>query len=134
MSTIVAAAIPKLLAAAALLAAACSPGQPAGAPDASPGGPVRTDRVEVYDNEGPQTEWGYDPPEIEVPAGTTVTFFNSGSELHTVTEDAERLFDIATPVGESVTYTFETPGTFPYHCGLHPDMKGVIHVCDGECD
>jgi len=98
--------------------------------------PVRTDRVEIHDSPGtPESEWGYRPREIRVPAGTAVTFVNTGREFHTVTPDAApRAFDIAVPAGQTVTHTFDTPGTFPYHCGLHPEMKGVLHVCDGECD
>lgn len=97
-------------------------------------GPVSTDRVEIFDSpDTPQSEWGYEPREIQVPAGTTVTFVNTGDEFHTVTEDTARVFDIAARAGETVTYTFGEPGRFPYHCGVHPEMKGVIHVCDGDC-
>ncbi|MGH2376871.1 MAG: cupredoxin domain-containing protein [Candidatus Limnocylindria bacterium] len=94
-----------------------------------------TDQVRIFDIVGrPESEWGYDPREIRVASGTTVTFTNDGDVFHTVTSDgATRLFDVAANPGESVTLAFDEPGTFSYHCGVHPDMKGVVHVCDGEC-
>ena len=96
---------------------------------------VMTDKVRMFDKAGrPETEWGYDPREIRVASGTTVTFTNAGAVSHTVTSDgAQRLFDLSANPGESVTLAFETAGAFPYHCGVHPDMKGVVNVCDGEC-
>lgn len=96
---------------------------------------VMTDKVNMFDKAGrPESEWGYDPREIRVASGTTVTFTNTGVVFHTVTSDgAVRLFDLSANPGERITHTFADPGTFPYHCGVHPDMKGVVHVCDGEC-
>ncbi len=96
---------------------------------------VMTDKVRMFDMVGqPESEWGYDPKEIRVASGTTVTFTNAGVIFHTVTSDgAQRLFDVSANPGESATLAFEKAGTFPYHCGVHPDMKGVVHVCSGEC-
>ena len=31
---------------------------------------------------------------------------------------------------ESYERTFDTIGTFPYRCGPHPKMKGVVHVVE----
>lgn len=106
-----------------LVATACAPA------------PVMTDKVRMFDVVGkPETEWGYDPKEIRVASGTTVTFTNAGAVFHTVTSDgAVRLFDLSANPGESATHTFDRPGTFAYHCGVHPAMKGVVHVCDGAC-
>jgi plastocyanin len=116
---------------------------------ASGSGPVLTDKVRMFDIPGkPESEWGYDPREIRVPSGTTVTFTNTGVVFHTVTADAGRVilplptsasappgraFDIGADAGVQVTIRFDTPGVWPYHCGVHPDMKGVVHVCDGAC-
>jgi plastocyanin len=96
---------------------------------------VMTDKVRIFDKAGrPESEWGYDPKEIRVASGTTVTFTNPGSIFHTVTSDAaQRLFDLSANPGQAVTVAFEKAGTFAYHCGVHPSMKGVVHVCDGEC-
>jgi plastocyanin len=111
---------------------------------------VRTDRVRIFDDPSkPETQWGYAPATIEVPIGTTVTFTNAGVVFHTVTADVGRLilplpgaaptraagraFDEGADPGKSLTITFDQAGTWPYHCGIHPDMKGVVQVCDGAC-
>lgn len=101
------------------------------------GGPaaVRTDRVRIFDDPAkPQTQWGYDPRTIEVAKGTVVTFTNSGGEFHTATsDDPTRAFDVGIDPKRQGTVTFDKAGTWPYHCGVHPDMKGVVQVCDGAC-
>lgn len=106
-----------------LVAAACAPQ------------PVRTDQVRMFDDpKKPEKEWGYDPRAIEVAKGTTVTFTNVGMVFHTVTSDAApRAFDAGADPGGKATITFDKPGTWAYHCGVHPDMKGVVQVCDGAC-
>ena len=115
-----------LLVLVAVIGASCAGG-------GSPG--VLTDKVRIFDDPAkPEAQWGYDPKEIRVASGTSVTFTNSGMVFHTVTSDgATRTFDVAVNPGASATVTFERAGTFAYHCGVHPDMKGVVHVCDGEC-
>ena len=116
----------------------------------APTGPVTTDKVKMFDDvKKPEMEWGYDPPSIRVALDTTVTFTNSGAVYHTVTADVGRLvlplpgspaptrvgraFDVGANPGERVTVVFDQAGTYPYHCGVHPDMKGVVEVCDGPC-
>lgn len=98
-------------------------------------GAVRADRVRIFDVSGqPESRWGYDPARIEVSRGTTVAFTNAGSVFHTVTsDDPGRTFDVGASPGETVTVRFERPGDWAYHCGVHPAMKGVVHVCEGAC-
>jgi len=33
--------------------------------------------------------------------------------------------------GESFSFTFDTPGTFPYFCHIHPFMMGSVTVSGG---
>lgn len=96
---------------------------------------VETDAVRVFDKPGqPENTWGYDPKQIRVARGSAVTFTNDGAVFHTVTsDDPGRPFDKGIEPGQWVTIPFDQPGTFKYHCGVHPDMKGVVHVCDGPC-
>lgn len=108
-----------------LLVGACAGGQQA----------VRTDRVRIFDIPGrPETEWGFDPRTTRVALGTTVTFTNGGGVFHTVTsDDPTRAFDKGLDPKEQAAITFTKAGTWSYHCGVHPDMKGVVLVCDGAC-
>jgi len=64
-----------------------------------------------------------------VAAGTTVTFTNKDLTSHSATADDGTSFDTGL-IGqnESATVTFDTPGTYTYHCTPHPTMKATIVV------
>jgi plastocyanin len=91
--------------------------------------------VRIFDDPSkPETQWGYAPGVIRVAVGTRVTFTNGGAVFHSVTsDDPSRAFDAAVDPGESVAIRFDKTGTWTYHCGIHPDMKGVVTVCSGPC-
>jgi plastocyanin len=73
--------------------------------------------------------YSFQPATLSVPAGTTVTWHNQDSVQHTVTSDVQGLFDsgVIAP-GKKFTYTFPAPGSYSYHCSIHPGMKGTIVV------
>ncbi len=77
------------------------------------------------------TIWGNDfyPMAIIVPVGTTVTWTNVGFELHTVTTYTD-LFSLDLAFGDSLSYTFNEPGTYAYFCVPHEseDMTGKVIV------
>ncbi|HSD57308.1 MAG TPA: cupredoxin family copper-binding protein, partial [Methanotrichaceae archaeon] len=76
-------------------------------------------------------DFSYQPGTLTVAAGTTVTWTNDGNVPHTVTSD-ERTFDSGDIApGGSFSYTFTQPGSYPYHCTLHPSMQGQIEVTSG---
>ncbi|MDP8987981.1 MAG: plastocyanin/azurin family copper-binding protein, partial [Actinomycetota bacterium] len=77
--------------------------------------------------------FAFDPDPITVQAGTTVTWTNEDEILHTVTSgargDADGAFDEKLDGPGSVAeHAFETPGTYAYHCSIHPGMDGVVEV------
>ncbi len=64
----------------------------------------------------------------EVPVGTTLTVTNDDSTSHTWTS-LDGVFDSGTLApGDSFQFTFDTPGTFAYHCNIHSSMTGSITV------
>jgi plastocyanin len=75
------------------------------------------------------------PSEIQVPIGSKVSWTNNDSTLHTVTEEnPERVTtqtkfdsDILYP-DQTWNYTFNSTGTFNYHCTIHPFMEGTVIV------
>ena len=77
----------------------------------------------------------YVPSEITVSSGTTVTWTNDDSTIHTVVEGgpqsggATPAFDssIIAP-GATWDNTFDTAGEFNYYCNLHPFMTGKVTV------
>jgi plastocyanin len=72
--------------------------------------------------------FAYDPPTIEVAAGTTVTWTNSDSVPHTVTQNGGGFQSGKMDPGASFSFTFDTPGTYEYHCEYHPNMHGTVVV------
>ncbi len=75
-------------------------------------------------------DYRFQPAELTIKAGGTVTWVNKEKRTsHSVVlpaaqgGESERFFP-----DESWTYRFEKPGTYPYHCGPHPEMVGTITV------
>jgi plastocyanin len=70
----------------------------------------------------------FSPSTITVTAGTTITWTNKDAVAHTVTSD-DGLFDSGSinPDG-NYSHLFPTPGTFNYHCSIHPNMVGKVIV------
>lgn len=72
--------------------------------------------------------FAFSPQAITVKAGTQVTWTNDDADAHTVTFDADKTGSQAFQNGESYRHTFSTPGTYRYHCSIHPYMVGEVVV------
>ena len=82
----------------------------------------------MKDSWNPEITESYAPLAIEILAGTTVTWTNNDSVVHTVT-DTENKFDSQFIQGGSDwKFKFENEGEFGYFCTLHPWMKGTVIV------
>lgn len=69
----------------------------------------------------------FDPKEITIAAGDTVTWTNDDAMLHDVDiDDLAKSPDMHQ--GETFTQTFDRPGTYNYDCDIHPFMKGKVIV------
>jgi plastocyanin len=70
----------------------------------------------------------FDPAQLNIAPGTTVTWTNGDTEAHTVTAD-NGLFDsgVIEP-GQSYSSWLGGSGMVAYHCEIHPDMKGSVVV------
>lgn len=74
-------------------------------------------------------DFDFEPAEIEVAVGTTVTWTNSGGQPHTATARDDTFDTGVLTNGKSGSYTFEEAGTYPYVCTLHENtMQGVVTV------
>lgn len=79
----------------------------------------------------------FDPKVLTVPKGTTVTWTNNDQTAHTVVSDsadsttapAAQKFksDFLNP-GQSYSHRFDEVGRYPYHCDIHPYLKGEVVV------
>ncbi len=84
----------------------------------------------------------FDPKELTISKGTTVTWTNQDSQGHTVTSgnpvdpDTGALFDSMKDLaglikpGTKWEHTFDTVGQFSYFCQIHPWMTGKVIVME----
>jgi plastocyanin len=75
------------------------------------------------------------PETLTVSKGTTITWTNGDSTLHTVTSGSAESGNSGTEfdssylaAGKTFQHQFNTAGTFDYYCTLHPYMKGKVVV------
>lgn len=68
------------------------------------------------------------PEELNISAGTTVTWINHDDIPHSVVENNKAFRSKALDTDDSYSFTFTTAGTFRYFCGLHPHMVGKVVV------
>lgn len=95
---------------------------PTAAPTPAPAAPKHLN-LTVVDNR-------FQPSMLAVEAGTTVTWTNMGSNLHTLTS-ADGLFESgALQAGQSFTYTFAKAGNYTLLCRQHTlnGMSGRVSV------
>jgi len=68
------------------------------------------------------------PASVTVPLGSTVTWKNLDAAAHQVSSDTHAFLGNPMSQGTIYPFTFMSRGTFPYHCAIHPYMKGTITV------
>jgi len=79
-------------------------------------------------------DFAFNPSSITVEAGSTVTWTNSGNAPHTVTADDGAFDSGELANGETFSFTFDEPGTYSYHCDIHPDMVAEVIVTEAAAD
>jgi amicyanin len=72
--------------------------------------------------------FAFGPQVVTVKAGTTVHWTNRDAEAHTVTSDNGVFNSPVLQPGTSYSHTFTKPGTYSYHCSIHPFMTGKVVV------
>ncbi len=70
----------------------------------------------------------FTPATITVHVGQAVMWRNHGPSQHTTTSDAALWNSGPLDVGATFSQTFNSPGSFPYHCAIHPFMHGTVVV------
>jgi predicted lipoprotein with Yx(FWY)xxD motif/plastocyanin len=82
---------------------------------------AQTSQVSIVD-------FNFQPGTVTVPVGTTITWTNHGQTGHTTTSDSGAWDSSTLQPGQTFQFTFNQPGTFTYHCKIHPFMTGSITV------
>lgn len=87
---------------------------------------TQQDEVEIEDS-------AFKPASITVKKGTTVKWTNKDDIQHNVAPDEQSDAFKGSPMlskGDSYSFTFNTVGTYSYHCTPHPFMKGTVTVTE----
>ena len=81
-------------------------------------------------NPGANEVWiqsmAFNPGNRTVSVNTTVTWTNKDAVAHTVTGTGWGSGNLAQ--NATFTHTFDTAGSYPYHCTIHPSMTATITV------
>ena len=72
----------------------------------------------------------FDPPEVTIPVGTRINWFNRDDVPHTATSTAKpRVFDSASlDTDQKYSFTFASAGVYEYICAVHTKTTGRITV------
>ena len=75
-------------------------------------------------------KYSFSPATLSIKVGTQLVWTNKSDAPHTVTSDSAGVFSSPGNITQNQTFmfTFTTPGTFAYHCNVHPYMKATITV------
>ncbi len=69
-------------------------------------------------------QFTFNPRDLTVSAGTTVTWTNKDAVPHTVTFDDGSVDSGQIDAGATYSYTFDTPGSYPIYCAYHGGAGG----------
>ena len=110
----------------------------------APATPAQTAPVIVSDNAGQQNSeqqntaakevtasienFAFVPATVTINAGDTVTWTNIDSAQHNVAADNSAFVSNTLSKGDDYSFTFNSKGTYSYHCTIHPSMQGTIIV------
>ena len=72
--------------------------------------------------------FAYQPANIQVRVGTTITWTNQDNVPHSITFKNGMKDSGLLAYRQSFSYTFNTPGTYQYYCTVHPYMVGTVTV------
>jgi plastocyanin len=72
--------------------------------------------------------FAYDPNPVTVAVGDTITWTNNDTVPHTVTANDGSFSSGTMDPGATFSFTFDTAGTFDYHCEFHANMSGQVVV------
>jgi len=74
-------------------------------------------------------DFKFSPDPIQAKVGDVIGWTNNDTTQHTATLDDNSCSTDALAGGAIGMLTFSAPGTYPYHCKIHPtQMKGTIVV------
>jgi plastocyanin len=120
---------------AAVFAACSGGGNPTAAPAGSSGGGGAAGGAPCADSSGTTTVsaamqgFAFTPNQITAKVGDVITWDNKDTAPHGVAlDDGSCKMSNAVQAGQKGSLTFTKAGTYPFHCFVHPNMKGTITI------
>ena len=104
-----------------ILAACGAQAAPTAPVSSAPAGSGSEFKVEI-------NNFAFNPSEITVKVGDTVTWTNQDSAAHNVKAEDGSFSSSSLGKGDVFSYTFNTAGTYAYKCGFHANMLGTVVV------
>jgi plastocyanin len=105
-----------------------SPASPSPTPSPTPTPVVPSSSVVIPVGASSLGNRAFMPGDLSITVGTTVTWMNTDSTSHTSTADGAGWNSGTLAPGRQFSFAFQTAGTFPYHCTIHPGMVGTVVV------
>ncbi len=68
----------------------------------------------------------FSPAKVTIDSGDVVEWSNNTSANRQIVADDGSFASSTLKPGQSYSFTFKTPGTYAYHDGLHPSVKGSV--------
>ena len=99
---------------------------PSPTPTPTPAGTTAT--VTIVSGASARTTTAYSPNPLNVSVGTTVTWVNNDTTTHDATAVNNSFATGSIAPGRSASRTFQSAGSFPYYCTIHPGMVATINV------
>jgi hypothetical protein len=119
---------------AAILVSGCgssspaSPVTPTPTPTPTPGGSPTPVTISMPRGATLLTTTAYVPNPATVSVGATVTWVNNDVDPHTSTSSTNVWGSPTIQPGGSFSFTFQSAGSYPYICLIHPNMVGTVVV------
>jgi len=69
------------------------------------------------------------PNPLTMYLGPKLTWTNNDTDAHSIVSDDATSFSSGNIIaGGSFSFTPAATGTYEYHCGIHPTVKGILYV------
>jgi plastocyanin len=73
-------------------------------------------------------DFSFEPADLTAKVGQEITWTNTGNAAHTVSFNTGNVDSGSMSSGATFKHTFDTPGTYTYHCNFHSNMEATITI------
>jgi len=115
-----------LMGTAGIILSACQSGYQSSATQTAPAANTGTNQPAA--NAVTIQSMAFNPQNLQVKVGQTVTWTNQDQVTHTITSDTGEFDSGNVAPSGTYSFTFAKAGTYHYHCNIHTTMKAQVTV------